>query len=254
MMIRLPAAGFRFIRNFARSPVFLLAIFLLILLILLALRERCSILQPPELLDLSAWSLTFPVGLWLTLDVTVPRMGLESYELGYLFIRDLLVFISIPTWALLKTPGEVNIPKILGRRKPFARLVILGVFIFLSLGLLFWGWALLLPYKVRLSKLHLSPGGLLRAALACLLIPLLEEIIFRSYLYRVLREKFGFLAGLTLASTFFALLHAGSSGLLFIFIGGLLMTVLFELTGSIIPGLILHSSFNFLLSWGRIWF
>tara|TARA_B100000315_G_C14580949_1_gene590441 strand:- start:1341 stop:2645 length:1305 start_codon:yes stop_codon:yes gene_type:complete len=79
--------------------------------------------------------------------------------------------------------------------------------------------------------------------------PLLEEVIFRGYFYRVFYKLRGKLFAIILISCLFALFHLDQIwgswfALLAIFSMGLSVTLLRAWTGSIIPSIVAHYSYN----------
>ncbi len=80
--------------------------------------------------------------------------------------------------------------------------------------------------------------------LMVILGPLGEEILFRGMIYKSLRQRRGILASLILSSIFFALVHGQFIHLFPIFLIAFILAYLYELTGSIIPSLVLHVSVN----------
>jgi membrane protease YdiL (CAAX protease family) len=76
------------------------------------------------------------------------------------------------------------------------------------------------------------------------LVPIAEEITFRSVLYRWLRERIGFWPGIVISSALFGVLH----GVLFLApvlsLLGALFAWLYERSGSIWPAIVAHGLFN----------
>ncbi len=83
-----------------------------------------------------------------------------------------------------------------------------------------------------------------------LIAPVVEEIIFRGFIYGGLRRRLGVPVALVLSSAVFALAHSfsvGSSILLLgpsLFIAGLALALVYERSRSLMPGMVLHASFN----------
>jgi|AGTN01.1.fsa_nt_gi CAAX amino terminal protease family. len=87
--------------------------------------------------------------------------------------------------------------------------------------------------------------------------PVLEELVFRGYVYNVMRTNLrrawakqlfcAELVAVILGAGLFALLHAfgaSNAGLLQIMIGSVILTVLYRLTGSLAAPIALHFTFN----------
>ncbi|MBI2252073.1 MAG: CPBP family intramembrane metalloprotease [Armatimonadetes bacterium] len=74
--------------------------------------------------------------------------------------------------------------------------------------------------------------------------PFFEEIIFRGFLYTNLRKVLGFKTSLLLTAFIFSLIHGDLGATLPIFMLGAILTYLYEYSGSIVPGMVLHSLWN----------
>jgi membrane protease YdiL (CAAX protease family) len=79
--------------------------------------------------------------------------------------------------------------------------------------------------------------------------PLLEEIIFRGFLFKVLWEIGGSRTAIVLTAALFALLHAGQlagnwGSVVLIFLVGCLLSFVRHRSNSIIPSFIVHTSYN----------
>jgi membrane protease YdiL (CAAX protease family) len=79
--------------------------------------------------------------------------------------------------------------------------------------------------------------------------PILEEIIFRGFLFRVLWEIRGPRAAILVTAALFALLHAGQlagnwGSVLLIFAVGCILSFVRYRSNSIIPSFIVHTSYN----------
>jgi CAAX protease family protein len=82
--------------------------------------------------------------------------------------------------------------------------------------------------------------------------PLFEEIIFRGFLFQVLYEMRGAKVAVPVTAVLFALLHVpqlwGSwAGVALIFVVGYILSLVRERSNSIIPSLIMHTSYNAML-------
>lgn len=92
---------------------------------------------------------------------------------------------------------------------------------------------------------HSSPS--LRIVLAfsfCVCAPLLEEILFRGYLYPVLKKGIGMPLACLLLSFFFALIHHNILALFPLFILALALVFLYEKTSTLWAPIFLHALFN----------
>ena len=74
--------------------------------------------------------------------------------------------------------------------------------------------------------------------------PLLEEIIFRGVLFQTIKRYAGSAVAVVASAGIFAALHGTLFVIVNIFFLGLLFGYLFDRTGSIVPGIVLHFLFN----------
>jgi membrane protease YdiL (CAAX protease family) len=99
------------------------------------------------------------------------------------------------------------------------------------------------PYH-PISGWLVSSGPELRFALyllAAVGAPLVEEIFFRGMLYGAIRRHWGVVPGVLLSSFVFAVIHPQVPlGFTALFILGAGMALAYEMTGSLVPGIVLH--------------
>jgi membrane protease YdiL (CAAX protease family) len=74
--------------------------------------------------------------------------------------------------------------------------------------------------------------------------PWFEEILFRGFLYPVLRARAGVWTGVLATSILFAALHGHGIAFAPILVLGLALNLLYERSGSVIPGAVLHMTHN----------
>lgn len=80
---------------------------------------------------------------------------------------------------------------------------------------------------------------------ACIVSPFYEEIVYRGFFYKWLRCRWGLWPGLLASSVIFMLVHIPTYNTLPInLITGLAFAWTYEKTGSVIPGMIIHSLYN----------
>ncbi len=77
-----------------------------------------------------------------------------------------------------------------------------------------------------------------------ILAPITEELFFRGFLFKGLREKYGWVNALMFSSIIFALFHGQLATLLPTFMLGALFAYMVQKTGSVLPGMLLHFSIN----------
>jgi membrane protease YdiL (CAAX protease family) len=89
---------------------------------------------------------------------------------------------------------------------------------------------------------------------AVLVAPVLEEFLFRGVYFRAIWTKTGPVAAAIISSLVFTLAHGISGATLAVFVLGLYLCYMYKRSGSIIPGMILHTTNNLfavmLLSFG----
>ncbi|MGH7666771.1 MAG: lysostaphin resistance A-like protein [Candidatus Dormibacteria bacterium] len=80
--------------------------------------------------------------------------------------------------------------------------------------------------------------------------PLVEEVVFRGFIYGALRRRFGVTLSVVVSSVIFALAHTFSVGGSIVllgpslFIAGVALALVYERSRSLVPGMVLHASFN----------
>jgi membrane protease YdiL (CAAX protease family) len=74
--------------------------------------------------------------------------------------------------------------------------------------------------------------------------PFFEEIVFRGVLFQTIKRYTGSVPAIVASAIVFALLHGTWFVIINIFFLGLLFGYLFDKTGSIVPGIVLHFLFN----------
>ncbi|WP_088553092.1 CPBP family intramembrane glutamic endopeptidase [Calderihabitans maritimus] len=85
---------------------------------------------------------------------------------------------------------------------------------------------------------------LLPLFLGGVLTPVAEEIFYRGFTYPALRKELGVWWGLVSSSLFFALVHLNWRWFWEIALVGFGLTLLYEITGSLLPGMIAHAFLN----------
>ena len=107
------------------------------------------------------------------------------------------------------------------------------------------GLGLRLGVQQILTRLDVQGiGFLLTLLMGAVIAPLAEEIFFRGFMYGGLRARLGVRWAIIVTALFFAALHFSWEFLIPILILGIFLALLYELTGSLYPGMILHVSNN----------
>jgi len=96
------------------------------------------------------------------------------------------------------------------------------------------------------------PSALLLGAFGILVAPLMEELLFRGFLYPALARWTGATVSLIVTASAFTLLHGAQLGyswapLLLIFVVGLTLTITRMRTNSVATCVIVHMTYNFVL-------
>jgi membrane protease YdiL (CAAX protease family) len=100
-------------------------------------------------------------------------------------------------------------------------------------------------------------SALLLMSLGVLLAPVLEETIFRGYIYPVVARSFGITAGILVTGTLFGLLHAsqlwgGWAQIALLVLVGIVFTYARERTHTVLASYLLHVSYNSFLFLGFV--
>jgi len=74
--------------------------------------------------------------------------------------------------------------------------------------------------------------------------PVVEELFFRGFLFQGFRQKYGWIGGMLLSSTIFAMAHLDLAALIPTFILGCLLAYMYHRSNSVWPGIILHVLVN----------
>ncbi len=198
-----------------------------------------------------AWLGAACLGIWLALAyVAVTLLHLLDVDLSPgLMVSMLELALLVPVWWFTRKKYNA------GRH----HLGLTG-FKMRYLGL---GAALLLPamwinalYETVLSSYNLevqpelkhiltqtpSPGVFVFAAV--IIAPLVEEIFFRGFLFAGLKKRFAWTKAMLISSGLFALLHLRLLAVPPIFILGLIFAYLYQKSGSIWPGVLIHALVN----------
>ena len=89
-----------------------------------------------------------------------------------------------------------------------------------------------------------SPWGILLGG--AVFAPIIEEIIFRGFIFGGLTKRYGWVKAAAISSALFALIHMQPFAILPIFILGVIFAFLYQYSGSIWPAVVMHMSSNLL--------
>jgi len=192
------------------------------------------------------------------LPVVLLTVGAEALSLG----EARLVLLRRPAIALAELLLIVP-PLVVARRhargpgwlglRPFRILpgIALGcLFITVSLGINLV-WSLLIGFlgmETQPNYMPLFGSGVSALAWAlfggAVVAPFTEEVFFRGFLFAGLREKLGLAGGLLGSAGLFALVHFTPTAIVPIFVLGVFLALLYELSDSLWPGIIMHGVIN----------
>jgi len=146
----------------------------------------------------------------------------------------------------------------LGLVKPLKRYVVLGfvigVFLFVAIGLLgnlltkILGTPAPQSFTVAIKGANYPWEFALLTILGGGISPLKEELIFRGLIYPPLRRALGKGKGILVTALFFGTLHFELVRFLPIFLGGVVLTWLYERSSSLWPSIIAHGTWNILMA------
>jgi membrane protease YdiL (CAAX protease family) len=189
-----------------------------------AARGLCGAL----LLVLSVWSLL--IGLPVALEAIA---GADRALLGG-FLASAALVVSIPSRARRRVSGRAFGLLALGALTGFAGYPAAVACLRASAGAGEWA---------ALGTAAPGSGGAAKAAVAILLAPILEELLYREHLLLALRAAVGGLA-VPIASAFFALPHLAPPLVLVVFFAGLALGIARLLSGSLALCIGIHAGLN----------
>lgn len=190
----------------------------------------------------------------LTAEVeTSPILSLLM-NLGY------FLFVGVMTYGLIEWVRNRSVSDLFGlRRLRPANIIVLsiigGVFSLLLCGWLVGDFAnryleglfgeLDLQEPVKMLRDSESPFHLiLGVAMACVAAPLVEELLFRGYMYRTLRELTHPVFSAVIVAGLFAVVHGNLPALLPLWVFSLLLTIAYEATRCLWVPIGMHAFFN----------
>jgi len=86
--------------------------------------------------------------------------------------------------------------------------------------------------------------GILMALIACVGAPLSEELVFRGYVYGAVKKFSNIGFSMVFSGLFFAAVHMNVASLLPLFVLGVALAAVYELTGSLWTPIAVHCLFN----------
>ncbi len=190
----------------------------------------------------------------------VQRPGAVSILVGYSVAIDSVTLIA--TEALIPVPALLILARrgahwgSLGFRSFDWSVVLLGctLILFTYTVLIGYGVVLMaLKIETQADRIHeilratKSPLGY--AVSAIIVAPFVEEIFFRGFLFQGFRQKYGSSRAALLSCTCFAASHLQVAAFVPTFLLGYVITLVYNRSNSIWPGIILHFLVNSLAIW-----
>lgn len=184
----------------------------------------------------------------------------HSFQYSELFVSLVAVFSQTVVLALLviyfvRIKHRVSFTCFGLERADLGKGLIVGVVggfgIFLTVSLVMFLITLLLPVLTEpqpFARIVLGARSWLQLVFPLLVggffAPFAEELYFRGFVYPVFRSRYGVLPAILISSCFFSALHLDLIRFLPLFLGGVFLALIYERTGSLLPSVIAHSTWN----------
>lgn len=213
-------------------------------------------LLPWVILPLIIWfSLEFAAGFAPALKSLLTDQSISSPQGGLIFslVDALLSFTVIGFYLRRRGAKWVDLGY---RRFNVIKAILLVTTLFISffvmIGLVYWLIQVLLPgfdpNQAQANEFTNTPNNLRFISLIGLVIlpPLVEEPIFRGFIFPAFAKRWGLPIGAVLSSLLFGLAHLQGNISVYTFVIGLLLCFMYTRLGSIVPGILLHMVNNYL--------
>lgn len=191
------------------------------------------------------------IGFWILL---VPlEMQTEGLLKGYFLINaSIYLIVLLAVFKMLKQSNLLRFKK--ANPKYYLIALILGI------GFVFFQPILNLLYHQKIAfnyDFTLERLAFVSVLASALIIPITEELFFRSYMLRGLLKNYSPLVSIIISSVLFAFIHIPFMSLFFEYMdfsvhqayialfGGIISGILFYKSRSIIPSIIFHAFWNF---------
>jgi membrane protease YdiL (CAAX protease family) len=196
-------------------------IFLLLLNMSASLSNRSVQLNARNLLE----NLLFTVALVLFIAAFLRLRGLDLSSLGGLFRITFLRALSTGTVLILAAYPLISIADAITQR-------------------VFGGGSSKQSIVELFSGSRTIEQRMVIIVFAVAIAPVVEEFLFRFFLYGVLKRYFGRFLGITVNSLLFAAAHAHFPSFAPLFVLGSCFTIAYEWSGSILVSMTMHALFN----------
>lgn len=189
---------------------------------------------------------------------------LTAQLLSFFGLHEVVMFVSgaifvlvPPIWLSLRlTPGFVATAKLFRIRDSGWRWSQLAIFTGFGMAIFLFGVGAILLLDRSGSSLADSlvadqmdsmSNVLWSYFFAVVLAPISEEVVFRGFLFGGTRHHWGVIPAALISSGIFAVLHGYSMlGLLAVFGYGLIFCWIYQRSGSLLPGMLVHAVFNYI--------
>lgn len=162
---------------------------------------------------------------------------------GTLFVDLSYLVFLVPLIRRGAKPADFGLRRVPGARS--VGIVVLGLFAYIYGAHLWSGAVNVGPSRSNFSGLpHASAVVVVLSGFAAIVsAPVMEEVFWRGMLYSSLRNKLGVLPGCVIAAALFGAIHFQYpwSGRAEVAMFGVIATLLYQYTGSLLPGIALHS-------------
>jgi membrane protease YdiL (CAAX protease family) len=185
------------------------------------------------------------IGLGVVAEIVLVALGVRALLAdGALIVEIALLLTLVPLWrrGSLRSPADLGL-----RFVPGARSVGLAVLAFVLYGAFSAFWTAHTANESGSTFSGLKQYGTIATVVAgfaaCVGAPVAEEIFFRGLIYRCFLNRLSIVPACMLAALLFALVHTqySPSGRVVIFAFGIITCLLYERTGSLLPGIAVHS-------------
>ncbi|NUN16462.1 MAG: CPBP family intramembrane metalloprotease, partial [Myxococcales bacterium] len=95
-----------------------------------------------------------------------------------------------------------------------------------------------------LARADSWPEAIIITLAPVIVAPIFEELLFRGFFYRMLRDRMGVYGAVLFTSFLFAAVHPSVLTVLPLFALGAVFALLYEATGSILPSIVAHAMHN----------
>ena len=189
----------------------------------------------------------------VVLSASAPSVSLSSRDLAANLIMSVVVLLILVGFLELR---RLNVDRLAGLSKyGIVRVIVTGALLLLAAYPLISAADLITRHYAgdgssKQNIVDLFNGSrmidqrVMIIVLAVAVAPIAEELVFRFFLYGVLRRYIGRCGGLIFTSLLFAAVHAHLPSFAPLFILGACFTLAYEWSGSILVSMTMHSLFN----------